>query len=127
MLAAALALLALGLLVHVLVSSVRRRRRDLAVLKTLGFVRREVSAVTAWQATTMAAIALLIGLPLGMALGSLVWRLFAEQLGVAPDVSLPLITVLVAVPATLLLANVTAAVPALLAARTHPAAVLRSE
>jgi ABC-type lipoprotein release transport system permease subunit len=127
MLAAVLALLALGLLVHVLVSSVRRRRRDLAVLKTLGFVRREVSAVTAWQATTMAAIALLIGLPLGVALGSVVWRLFAEQLGIAPDVSVPLVTVVLAIPATVLLANLTAAVPALLAARTHPATVLRSE
>jgi putative ABC transport system permease protein len=126
-LATALAVLALGLLVHVLVSSVRRRRRDLAVLKTLGFVRREVSAVTAWQATTMAAIALLIGLPLGIVLGSVVWRLFAEQLGVASGVSLPLVTALLAIPATIVLANLTAAVPALLAARTHPATVLRSE
>ena len=42
-LSAALAVIALGLLVHVLVSSVRRRRGDLAVFKTLGFVRRQVA------------------------------------------------------------------------------------
>jgi predicted lysophospholipase L1 biosynthesis ABC-type transport system permease subunit len=126
-LAAAMALIALGLLVHVLVSSVRRRRRDFAVLKTLGFVRRQVSAVTAWQATTMASLALLIGIPVGIALGSVVWRQFAGQLGVAPDVSIPVLALVLAVPATILLANLIAAVPALIAARTRPAAVLRSE
>jgi ABC-type antimicrobial peptide transport system permease subunit len=121
-----LALIALGLMVHVLVSSVRRRRRDLALYKTLGFVRRQVAAVSAWQATAMAAVALLIGFPLGIALGTFAWRVFADQLGVAPEVEFPL-TFLLAVPAVLLLANLVAAVPALLAARTHPATVLRSE
>jgi len=121
-----LALLALGLLVHVLVSSVRRRRRDLALYKTLGFARRQVAAVTAWQATTMAALALLVGIPVGLALGSVAWRVFADQLGVAPESELP-IAVLLAIPGVLLLANLVAAVPALLAARTRPATVLRSE
>jgi ABC-type antimicrobial peptide transport system permease subunit len=126
-LAAALGLIALGLLVHVLVSSVRRRRRDFAVLKTIGFKRGQVSAVTAWQATTIAALALVIGIPLGLALGSVLWRLFADQIGVAPDVTWPLVGVVLAIPATILLANLIAAVPAWLAARTHPATVLRSE
>jgi MFS family permease len=126
-LAVALGVIALGLLVHVLVSSVRRRRRDLAVLKTLGFSRRQVSSVSAWQASTIAVLALLIGVPLGVILGSVLWRVFADQLGVAPDVSLPVVSLVVAVPATILLANLIAAVPALLAARTHPATVLRSE
>jgi ABC-type lipoprotein release transport system permease subunit len=121
-----LALIALGLLVHVLVSSVRRRRRELALYKTLGFVRRQVSAVSAWQATTMAAVALLVGVPVGIAIGAVVWRLFAGQLGVAPDVGFPP-ALLLAVPGVLVLVNLVALVPALLAARTHPATVLRSE
>jgi hypothetical protein len=121
-----LTLIALGLLVHVLVSSVRRRRRELALYKTLGFLRRQVSAVSAWQATTMAAIALLIGVPVGIALGTFGWRLFADQLGVAPDVEFPPAFLLV-IPGVLVLANLIAAVPAMLAARTHPATVLRSE
>jgi hypothetical protein len=125
-LVAVLALVALGLLVHVLISSVRRRRRDLALYKTLGFLRRQVSAVSAWQATTMAAIALLIGIPVGIALGTFAWRVFADQLGVAPDSEFPP-ALLLAIPGVLLLANVVATVPALLAARTHPATVLRSE
>jgi hypothetical protein len=121
-----LALIALGLLVHVLVSSVRRRRRDLAVYMTLGFLRRQVAAVSAWQATTMAAIALVIGVPVGLAVGTLAWRLFAEQLGVDADAALPAV-VLLAVPGVLVLTILVAVVPALLAARTHPATVLRSE
>jgi ABC-type lipoprotein release transport system permease subunit len=125
-LSAALALIALGFLVHVLVSSVRRRRGDLAVFKTLGFARRQVAATSVWQATTMALLALVIGIPVGLAVSALVWRVFAEALGIAPDVMLPAAAFL-AIPVVLALAAVVAVVPALLAARTHPATVLRSE
>ena len=69
MLAGLLALLAAAALAHLLVTSVRRRRRDLAILKSLGFVRGQVSAAVAWQATTVALLALAVGLPLGVALG----------------------------------------------------------
>src|SRR5205823_9586917 len=75
-LAGVLALLAAVTLAHTLVSSVRRRRRDLAVLKTLGFVRGQVSLAVVWQATTLSAIALLIGVPLGTAGGRWAWTLF---------------------------------------------------
>jgi ABC-type lipoprotein release transport system permease subunit len=34
---------------HALVTSVRRRRRDLAILKTLGFVRSQVSRLFAMK------------------------------------------------------------------------------
>ncbi len=127
LLAAVLALMAIGALGHVLVTSVRRRRRDTAVLKTLGFVRRQVSAVTAWQATTMAAVALLIGIPVGLLLGRVAWSGFADALGVAPDSIIPTAALLLAIPATIVLANLIAAIPAFLSARTHPATVLRSE
>src|SRR5688572_10375268 len=43
---------------HGVVTAVRRRRRDLAVVKTLGFVGSQVGATVAWQATTFAAVAL---------------------------------------------------------------------
>lgn len=127
LLAGALTFLAFGLLAHVLLSSVRRRSRDLAVLKTLGFMRRQISAITAWEATTIAVLALLIGIPAGLAAGSIVWRVVADQLGVAPGVHVPVVALLAVIPATVLLANLIAAVPARLAARTHPATVLRSE
>jgi ABC-type lipoprotein release transport system permease subunit len=127
LLAAVLALMAIGALGHVLVTSVRRRRRDTAVLKTLGFVRRQVTAVTAWQATTMAAVALLIGIPVGILIGRVAWTGFAEALGIGSEFVIPNLALVIAIPATIVIANLIAAVPALLSARTHPAVVLRSE
>ena len=74
-----LALLAVGTLAHVLVTAVRRRRRDLAMLKTLGLVRRQVLGVVEWQALSLAGVALLIGVPLGLLAGRWAWVLFASS------------------------------------------------
>ncbi len=126
-LAGVVALLAMATLAHTLVTSVRRRERDLAVLKTIGFRRRQVSAAVAWQASTLAGVALVIGIPLGIVAGRWGWNLLAERLGVVPEPVVPLVAVLLVVPATILVANLVAAIPGLLAARTRPAQVLRSE
>jgi hypothetical protein len=122
-----LALLAVGTLAHTLVSATRRRRRDLAILKTLGFIRPQLRGTLAWQATTLMAIALLIGLPAGIAGGRWGWRVFAGQLGVLPEPVVPLVAIFVAVPAALVVANLVAALPGRAAACTHAATVLRSE
>jgi hypothetical protein len=122
-----LALIAAGTLAHTLASSIRRRRRDLAILKSLGFIRRQVRHAIAWQATTIAAIALLIGLPTGIAGGRWAWRVFAAQLGVLPEPAVPLTAIFIAIPAALALANLIAAAPGRAAARTQSATVLRSE
>jgi hypothetical protein len=122
-----LALLAVGTLAHTLVSATRRRRRDLAILKTLGFIRPQLRGTLAWQATTLMAIALLIGLPVGIAAGRWGWRVFAGQLGVLPEPVVPLVAIFVAVPGALVVANLVAALPGRAAACTHAATVLRSE
>jgi len=127
LLAGLLALLAACTVGHALVTSVRRRRRDLAMLKTLGFVRRQVSATVAWQATTLTVLAVAIGIPLGLATGRWGWTLFARQLGAVSETRFPLTTVVVMVPSAIVVANLVAAVPAWIAARTRPAVVLRSE
>ena len=105
---------------------VRRRRNELAILRTLGFVRRQVSATVAWQSTTLAAIGVVVGLPLGLVAGRWVWTLVAESTGVASDPIVPVLILLV-VPGALLAANLLAALPGLAAARVRPAAVLRAE
>lgn len=127
MLAGFLALLGVVSVGFVLASSVRRRGRELAILKTLGFSRRQVSATIAWQSTTMAAVGVLIGIPLGVIVGRVIWRSIAQGIGVVstPDVPVGLLAVVALM--TIVLANLIAALPAWAAARTRPATVLRSE
>jgi ABC-type antimicrobial peptide transport system permease subunit len=112
---------------HVLLTSVRRRRRDLAVLKTLGFARAQVLRVVTWQATALSAAALLTGLPVGILAGRLAWAFFANAAGVGPRPDVPVPLILLAIPVTLLLATLIAAWPGWTAARVHPAVALRAE
>ena len=127
LLGALLAVLAVGTLSHALLAGVRRRRRDLALLKTLGLVRSQLLRVVCWQATALAAVALLAGLPLGVLAGRWAWAVFAGSAGVSSQASVPVAVVLLAIPATLLLANLIAAGPGWTAARVPAATVLRSE
>ena len=126
-LAAVLIAFAIGTLAHVLLTGVRRRRRDLALLKTLGFARSQVLAVVAWEASAFAAVALLIGLPLGVLAGRWAWAYFANGAGVPAQATVPLPAVLLAIPVTLLIVNLIAAWPGWTAARLRPALVLRAE
>jgi hypothetical protein len=126
-LAATLVVFAIAALGLTLSSAVRRRRRDLALLKTIGFVRRELSAMLAWQATTLALAALAIGIPIGIALGRGTWQLEASSIGSVSPSLVPLAGVLLVVPATLLVANVLAGWPGWIAGRVHPASALRTE
>jgi hypothetical protein len=121
---AAATVAALGL---TLVASVRRRRRDFALLKTLGFTRGQIAAAVAWQSTVIAAVGLLIGVPLGIAAGRWLWLLFARQLSAVPDPVIPAVSIALAAAAALILANLVAALPGRAAARTSAALALRSE
>ena len=127
LLAGLVALLALGTVTHALVTSVRRRRRDLAVLKTLGFTRGQVAATICWQATTFAVVALAIGVPLGVAAGRWAWQLTADTLGVHSGPMVPLAAMAAAAVGAVLAANLVAALPGRAASRLPPATALRSE
>ena len=50
-------------------ASVRRCRRDLAQLKVLGFVQRQLAAAVAWHASIAVAVGVVVGVPLGIVLG----------------------------------------------------------
>jgi ABC-type antimicrobial peptide transport system permease subunit len=123
----ALAVLAVGTLTHTLLLTIRRRRRDLATLKTLGFVGRQVRVTVAWLAVAIVAPALLLGLPLGVVAGRWGWRLFAQYLAVVPEPIAPVAGTLIIAVAVLAVSNVIAATPAQIAARTRPANVLRTD
>jgi hypothetical protein len=120
----AAALAALGL---TLLASVRRRRRDLAVLKTLGFTRFQLSAIVAWQSNVAVAVGTVVGIPVGITLGRVLWDLFAQESNAVPSPAVPVVPIVLIALGALVLANVVAAIPGRIAARTPAALVLRSE
>jgi ABC-type lipoprotein release transport system permease subunit len=126
-LAGLVALLGIATLANTLVSSVRRRRRDLATLKTIGFVRRQISALIAWQATTFCIVALIIGIPLGIAAGRWTWNVVASGIGAVSPPTVPTLLIVLSIPVTLALGNLIALLPAWAAARVTPAIVMRNE
>jgi hypothetical protein len=126
-LAAVLSFLALVAVGHALVTSVRRRRGDLAVLKTLGFDQRQVRGAVAWQATTMAVIGLLVGIPCGLFVGDVVWRAIADSLGIQSSAPIPALALGALVPCAIVAVNLLAFLPARAAARIRPAIALRAE
>ena len=126
-LALMLAVLGVAVLGQLMVISGWRRRRDFATLKALGLLGRQVRAIVAWQVTIVAGLALLAGLPLGVAVGRWAWALFTSGLGVPPGALVPVSFVLLMVPAAVLLANAVAYWPARAAAGLSPARVLRAE
>ena len=126
-LAGFLVVMAIGALALTLVGSVRRHRRDLAVLQTIGFVRRQVWATVAWQATALGVSAVVIGVPLGVVLGHWTWNLVASSVGSVSPPIVPVAAVLLLVPITILFANLLSGGPAWAAGRVRPAEALRTE
>ncbi len=126
-LAGFLALVGVIAMGHLIVTSVQQRRREFAVLKSMGFTRRQVSRSVAWQATTVAALGSVVGVVGGLIVGGLLWREVAARVGVLAIVDVPVLIVVGVVVGTFVLANLVAAIPARAAARTRPAVVLQAE
>jgi ABC-type lipoprotein release transport system permease subunit len=118
------AVIALG---FTLVASVRRRRRELALLKALGFTQRQLRVAVAWQASVVAVVGVVVGVPLGIALGRWLWILFAREVFAVPRPTVPIGSIILVALGALLLTNVVAALPGRSAARTKTALVLRAE
>jgi hypothetical protein len=118
------AVAALGL---TLIASVRRRRRDLALLKTLGFTGRQLAATVGWQSTIAVVIGTIVGVPLGIALGRWLWDLFARNIHAVPAPSVPSLLVILIAVGAIALANVVAFLPGRVASSTPTALLLRSE
>jgi ABC-type lipoprotein release transport system permease subunit len=127
LLVSGLALGAVTALALTLAASVRRRRRDLALLKTLGFLQRQLAAAVAWQASVSAAVGVVVGVPLGIILGRWLWDLFARQIYAVPEPTVPTLSLVLVGVGAIVLANIVAAIPARIAARTSTATMLRAE
>ena len=126
-LGAGLAAGAVTALALTLMASVRRRRRDLALLKTLGFTRGQLAAAVAWQSSVAVAAGTVVGVPVGIALGRFLWDLFAHQISVVPDPTVPGLPVVLITVGALALANIVAVVPGRVAGRTPAGLLLRAE
>jgi ABC-type antimicrobial peptide transport system permease subunit len=112
---------------HALGAAVRARRRELAVLRTFGFSRAQVLGAVATQATLIAAVGLVIGIPVGIAAGRLAWSRVAEDLGAFVSLVTPTLALTVVAVAVVGVANLVGLVPGLRAAAAHPADTLRTE
>jgi ABC-type lipoprotein release transport system permease subunit len=121
------AALAAATLTHALLMCVRRQRRELAVYKSLGFTRRQVIGAVTTEATLLGALALAIGVPLGLIVARWGWRVFARGLGLAGEASIPVGVVAASVLGVLVVANLAAAVPGWRAGRIPAADALRTE
>lgn len=74
LLAGFLALLGVGAVAHALASTARRRRHDIAMLRTLGMRPRDSGAIIFVQAGVIALVGLVVGVPVGLLVGHTVWR-----------------------------------------------------
>ncbi len=120
-----LAIFGAAALAHLLFVSVARRRREVSILKVIGFVRAQVGAAVCWQSTTIAIVGIVLGVPIGIAAGRVIWRAFASNLGVVPVDIAPVHLIVLFALGVLVVGAGLAVLPALLAARTPPAEALR--
>ena len=88
-LAGFLCLLGAAGLLHELVTTVRRRRHDLAVTRALGLTANRAATAVTWQAVLTALAGALARPLLGALIGPIVWSRIAEDLGVLDSTSLP--------------------------------------
>jgi ABC-type antimicrobial peptide transport system permease subunit len=123
-----LAVFGVATLLHLLVVSVVRRRREMGLLKALGFVNMQVGATVLWQATTVALVGIVIGVPLGIVVGRAVWNAFATNLGAVPVAAVPALAIAVLAIAVFVVANALAVIPAVTSARKRSVGqLLRTE
>jgi putative ABC transport system permease protein len=127
LLAGILTLIAVAAIVNALVVGVRRRRRDIAILHALGFVRSQVARAVRTSAVAMTVTSLVVGLPIGLAVGRTAWRAVAETAYVAGDAAWARNVLILIGPAALVLGLAASVVPAMRASRLRPSVTLRTE
>ncbi len=126
-LALIIGLLAGAALIHALVTSVRSNRRQIGVLKSIGFTKRQVLSTVAWHASLLAGAALIVGIPLGVVIGRVTWSAIVDNLGVVSSPVVPLTAIVGVAALVLVVANLAALGPGWAAARTRAATALRTE
>jgi ABC-type lipoprotein release transport system permease subunit len=119
-----LGVLAVG---HGLFSSVRRRGKDFAVLRSLGITRGGARVILCTQGTVVALAGLIVGVPIGLVAGRIGWRAITDRVPLVFKSPLTAGVLVLVVPLAILGANALAILPGRRAARIQPAVILRSE
>jgi ABC-type antimicrobial peptide transport system permease subunit len=127
LLAALVVLLAAATLAHNLFTSVYRRRRAFATLKALGLQRSQIVRSVFWQTGALTICGIVLGVPAGMVVGRSAWRFVADQIGSVQPPVVPLGLVGASVAGAMLVGGIIAITPAVQAARTRAARILRDE
>jgi hypothetical protein len=122
-----LGVLAVAAVGHALATAVRRRRVEVAVLQALGMTRWQSRGLVVTQASVLALAGLAFGVPLGLALGRLLWRVVADYTPLQYVPPAAFWALLLVGPLALLVANLLAAWPGHQAARLRIGHVLRAE
>lgn len=115
-----------GLMLAMAVAT-RSRRRELAVLRALGCVGRQLRATVRWQALTVVGAGLAVGMPVGVACGRIAYVAFANSLGTLPQAEVPLLWLLAIGLATIGVGLSAAAGPSHRVARLSAGDELRNE
>jgi hypothetical protein len=81
----------------------------------------------AWPATTLAGIGIIVGRPLGIVIRRAVWRAFANNLGAVPVSVVPIWFLVALLAGVVVVANLIALGPALVATRSKPQELLLTQ
>ena len=126
-LAAFTALLGIAALQNVLVTTLRRRRRELATLRSLGLTPRQTIRCINWQSLSLTFVALAAGIPVGILVGARTWAAATQSIGVATDPNPPTMTIAIFSLVALVVATAISIPVGWHAARMQPGAALRDE
>ena len=72
----------IAVITHALWTRARTNRHTLAVLRAVGCTSRQLNAIAAWQVLPAVCAAIVVGIPLGVALGRQSFAFFAHSLAV---------------------------------------------
>ena len=99
----------------------------MAVLRTVGLTGRQARAAGATVAVVVAGVGLVVGIPLGAAVGRFVWWAVAQSHGVATDASIPVAAIAGLVGPALAVGAAIGWMAARRTGRAASAAVLRAD
>ena len=108
-------------------TAVRHRNHDVAVLRSLGAERDWLLRAVNWLAVTSTLVPTVIGIPLGVIAGRLVFRAYADDLGTVNRAAAPFVLVALGLAMLATLAAIAATVAGRSARRLPPARLLHAE